>query len=851
MLNISRLCKNFIIIHGFLLFFVVPLLIFAQSNLIQNDSFETFTKYDEYQNSGKIWDLQVAEHWERFLVEAEEPNRIRYFTSCDWNRFNKGPAGFCEKRDQAEAQVIWTSSSNPFDAGMYQQVTGLTIEQAYGFQVATLQVFESTTDRQDGKMKRKLGLDPFGGTDPESENVIWSPIDTIDTIWFAGSIGAKAMSTTMTVFIRFESSGDQKVSFSSTQIWIDDAYLDVAPLTTLELAQNQLSDDAFEVTATWQGDPLDGFTPYAYEAQYCELPEGQTSCDDSGWNSPWQTLQVFGATQDPPTGTAATFTAATDKNYLVRARTWHNLSDQTHQMAGPWTVASVNQTVLSKIQGQVIDNQGRAFAEAEVQLAQTGAITQSEKDGTFSFQVDPGIYTLTTKAAGWQIISPIQVDVTETTLATVTLTLQPEDNIVADGGFDDDSLNNWSTTFTPTFTIKGGFQGQSLRLSSNGVMSLTRLVTDVQKPTLTFWYNIQNGDGVSYLKAEIIGRDSLSPTLPLVFTHSTAGWQQGILSLDFTESGTGNLGLLNIPPTTYSGPLTIRFSINISGPQTQPVIVPVFLLDEVIAGSSQEEVVIRNVFLPVILTQSPTPVVNQCPTTSSRSYETVPPENPFTTPDHPDHRPDYLHGDLNLALRSYLTVTEQLSLITYNETPDSNSPHLHGLLNRLPAFTSAYQVYDWDWGCTKDGAAHGCRGELLSSAVNPNIQWSVTLLGLQTTSGEEVSIPTRGPEIFSGDFKALVLYAEEKRITLVYLREDSLAFGYGIHLEGVCVDPNLLSLYQAQVTSEGYRKAGYALPALKSGDILGTALGEEIKVAVRDNGLFMDPRSRRDWWPGQ
>lgn len=658
MLNISRLCKNFIIIPGFLLFFIVPLLILdfvkalAQSNLIQNDSFETFTQYGEYQNSGNIWALQVAEHWERFLVEAEEPNRVRYFTSCDWNLFNNGPAGFCEKRDQADAQVIWTSSSNPFDAGMYQQVTGLTIDQAYGFQVATLQVFESTTNRQDGKMKRKLGLNPFGGIDPESGDVIWSPIDAIDTIWFAGSVGAKAMSTTMTVFIRFESSGDQQVQFSSSQIWIDDSYMDIAPLTTLELAQNQLSDDAFEVTATWHGDPLDDFTFYAYEAQYCELLEGQTNCDDSGWNSPWQTLQVFRATEEPPTGTSATFTAVTDKNYLVRARTWHNLSNQTHQVAGPWTIASVNQTILSKIQGQVIDNQGRAFAGAEVvvpagnALTQTGTITQSEKDGTFSFQVEPGVYTLTAKAAGWQIVSPIQVDVTETTLATVTLTLQPEDNIVADGGFDDDSLNNWSTTFTPTFTIEGGFQGQSLRLSNNGVMSLTRLVTDVQKPTLTFWYDIQNGDGVSYLKAEIIGRDSLSPTLPLVFTSSTAGWQRGILSLDLTESGTGNLRSLNIPPTIYSGPLTLRFSINISGTQTQRVAAPVFLLDEVVAGSSQEEIVIRNIFLPVILTQSPTPVVNQYPTTSSRSDETVPPENPFITPDHPDHCPDYLYGDL-------------------------------------------------------------------------------------------------------------------------------------------------------------------------------------------------------------
>ena len=73
--------------------------------------------------------------------------------------------------------------------------------------------------------------------------------------------------------------------------------------------------------------------------------------------------------------------------------------------------------------------------------------------------------------------------------------------------------------------------------------------------------------------------------------------------------------------------------------------------------------------------------------------------------------------------------------------------------------------------------------------------------------------------------------------------------GYVVHLEDVCVDPNLLALYRAQTDSDGYHHTGH-LPALLNNQALGTALNTEVKVVIRDKGSFMDPRSRKDWWPG-
>jgi hypothetical protein len=68
-----------------------------------------------------------------------------------------------------------------------------------------------------------------------------------------------------------------------------------------------------------------------------------------------------------------------------------------------------------------------------------------------------------------------------------------------------------------------------------------------------------------------------------------------------------------------------------------------------------------------------------------------------------------------------------------------------------------------------------------------------------------------------------------------------------VYLENVCVDPNLLALYRAQNNADGWRSSTM-LPALRNGQPLGRALGNEIGVAIRDRASFMDPRTRGDWW---
>jgi hypothetical protein len=216
-----------------------------------------------------------------------------------------------------------------------------------------------------------------------------------------------------------------------------------------------------------------------------------------------------------------------------------------------------------------------------------------------------------------------------------------------------------------------------------------------------------------------------------------------------------------------------------------------------------------------------------CQPIPGESYGTVSVEPP------PADLPAEEHADLNLALRGYELTNAFKGLVDYSGGGEPKAPQLPGLFadDRTGTFSNVYQVYDWDWGCN-------CRGELLTN-------WPVTLAGLEATAGETIQVPNSGYTIGSG-YEVLVLYASTERITLKYTRDDNVISGYTLHVENVCVDPSLLALYhESNSTGRGQ------LPALQPGQAFGRARGAEIGVAIRDNGTFMDPRSRNDWWRGR
>ena len=226
---------------------------------------------------------------------------------------------------------------------------------------------------------------------------------------------------------------------------------------------------------------------------------------------------------------------------------------------------------------------------------------------------------------------------------------------------------------------------------------------------------------------------------------------------------------------------------------------------------------------------SPAPEVgvDPCAPIPGQSYGSLPIVGP------PADRPAAQHGDLNLALRGYRLTTAARGLISIGGPTDDRAPQLAGLFadKRTPTIKHVYRVNNWDWGRNARGG--------------PITDFEVTLAGFGVERGETIHVPDSGYGIGQG-YGVLVLYADTNRITLKYTGEDSVVKGYALHVEGVCVEPNLLALYE-QMNAAGRGR----LPALRAGQALGRARGDEIQTAIRDTGRFMDPRTRKDWWRGR
>ena len=190
------------------------------------------------------------------------------------------------------------------------------------------------------------------------------------------------------------------------------------------------------------------------------------------------------------------------------------------------------------------------------------------------------------------------------------------------------------------------------------------------------------------------------------------------------------------------------------------------------------------------------------------------------------------HPNVNMGVCGYAEVNAPLQLVQLGPVHAPRAPQLPGMFGdlRTPTFTNAYQRYRWD-------ANRNCLDDHSSN-------WDVTVLGMGVTRGETIYTPDSGYDV-GGGYEYLVMYAGETDLTLHIGREDEF-FGYVLHIDGVCTDPDLLALYR-----QNHAAGRGSLPALRGHQAFGVATGNEIQVAVRDTGTFMDPRSRNDWWQGR
>ena len=124
-------------------------------------------------------------------------------------------------------------------------------------------------------------------------------------------------------------------------------------------------------------------------------------------------------------------------------------------------------------------------------------------------------------------------------------------------------------------------------------------------------------------------------------------------------------------------------------------------------------------------------------------------------------------------------------------------------------------------------------------------------MAFSLTQGTAIHTPISGYDIGDG-VEVIVLFADKDTVALHYTREDSSATGYTVHIDQICTDPNLVALYNSLDDANGPRydfpSAGYNLPTLAAGQMLGTTSSQDMVVAITDTGAFQDPRSCNEWW---
>jgi hypothetical protein len=265
---------------------------------------------------------------------------------------------------------------------------------------------------------------------------------------------------------------------------------------------------------------------------------------------------------------------------------------------------------------------------------------------------------------------------------------------------------------------------------------------------------------------------------------------------------------------------------------------PVFAQDNAPLSPQTAEAVSPRAFVPMVIKGQ----INACSTNSTAQYNLIGVQGPY----YKDNRLTDENADFRLSILGYsstpVSSAAPLALVEYGNPPDLDGLKLHGIFspNRIPKFVKNYQRFDWKWN-ENGPPPYGTRGRV-------NNDYPVAVLDMGTTAGEQINIPEISANNNPIGTKAMVLYADERQITLVYGDRDRVDSGFVIYLANFCVDPNLVALYRAQL--ENGKRATGRLPALFADQKIGVANGAFVTVAIRDQGAFLDPRSRTDWWAG-
>jgi len=211
----NRLSSWALLVVGMLLLVSQAVQADCPDNLLTNGGFE------EGFSARGAGEVQVANGWHPWYQDGPD-QQLGYNHRPEYNPENAAVHGTRRIREGSFAQK-WGKVYATHHAGIYQQVNvraGSTLKlTAWGQSWSSDKDDPSVSDG--GKYLLSVGIDPTGGTDWASPNVVWSaPSATMDQ-WVQLSVEARAQGGTVTVYLR----GDAEWPVKHNDAYFDDVCL--------------------------------------------------------------------------------------------------------------------------------------------------------------------------------------------------------------------------------------------------------------------------------------------------------------------------------------------------------------------------------------------------------------------------------------------------------------------------------------------------------------------------------------------------------------------------------------------------------------------------------------------------
>jgi len=217
-------------------------------NLLTNGDFEAAN----WRAQDGIGELVVAPGWRAWYVDigqiqpyVKKPSHCETSDpACYWMRpeYNLADAAAFPNRVHSGLRAQkYFSYGRMHEAGLYQQVMGIQPGTTLRFsifmqawQCAKAEDCGENGSRSDApaEMHLRIGIDPYGGSDPFSANIVWSPEKPAFDQWVQFSVQAQARSSAVTVFTHSRAEWDWPRT--NNDMYLDDASLIIVSEETIQ-----------------------------------------------------------------------------------------------------------------------------------------------------------------------------------------------------------------------------------------------------------------------------------------------------------------------------------------------------------------------------------------------------------------------------------------------------------------------------------------------------------------------------------------------------------------------------------------------------------------------------------------